>query len=633
MQIVTELRAENERRWVALSDYEERLVPKAAGFRWDATARRWWTDDPERAVRLIQYASEETAAGIRAAIRAVDDSVDASAASDAEIDVPAPDGLEYMPFQRAGIAYAQARPATLIADEMGLGKTIEAIGLINADPSISSVLVVCPASLKINWQRELERWLTRPMTVGIVNGQVPDVDVRITNYEILRKLTLAPVDLLIVDEAHYTKNPKAQRTKVVAQWAKQARRKVFLTGSPIVNRPIELHSLLTILDPDGWPFWPYAKRYCAAYKGAWGWDFSGASNLPELQHRLRARLMVRRLKADVLAELPPKRRQLITLSAAGYSAALQAEAHMQAGVDDDIEELELLRDLAEVTGDTETYNQAVRDLHSRHLVAFEEMSKVRHHTAVVKAPAVAEHVIGLLDSVDKVVVMAHHHDVVDILTEALAEYGVVSLTGRDNMADRQTSIDKFQGDPEVRVFVGSIQAAGLGITLTAASTVVFAELDWVPGNMSQAEDRCHRIGQTDSVLVQHIVLDGSIDARLAKVLVEKQSVITLAVDGGGGTPDRSAVEVQPDSLRASKATPTVTDDEKAAIHEGLKLLAALDPDRAGIQNSEGFNGMDSGFGHSLAGQERLSDKQSAVARRLLHKYHRQLGGVLIEQMG
>lgn len=537
-----ELKNEDGRRWVALSDYEERAVPKTAGFRWNATARHWWTDDPERAVCLIQYASEETAAGIRAAIRSLDDSVDASAADDAEIDVPAPEGLEYLPFQLAGIAYAQSRTATLIADEMGLGKTIEAIGLINADPSINSVLVICPASVKINWHRELERWLTRPLTVGIVNGKMPDVDVRITNYEMLRKITLSPVDLLIVDEAHYIKNPKAQRTKVVAQWATYAKRKLLMTGSPIVNRPIELHSLLTILDPEGWPFWTYAQRYCAAHKTKWGWDFSGASNLPELQRRLRARIMVRRLKADVLSELPPKIRQLITLSPAGYSAILQAEADMQAGVDADIEKLEMLRDLAEMVGDTEAYDQAVRDLHSRHLVAFEEMSRVRHDTAVAKAPAVAEHVLGLLDSVDKVVVMAHHHDVVDILTEALAEYGVVSLTGRDNQADRQTSIDRFQDHPEVRVFVGSIQAAGIGITLTAASTVVFAELDWVPGNMSQAEDRCHRIGQTDSVLVQHVVLDGSIDARLAKTLVEKQAVITMAIDDGLVSPRGEEVE-------------------------------------------------------------------------------------------
>jgi SWI/SNF-related matrix-associated actin-dependent regulator 1 of chromatin subfamily A len=371
---------------------------------------------------------------------------------------------------------------------------------------------------------------------------MPDVDVRITNYEMLRKITLSPVDLLIVDEAHYIKNPKAQRTKVVAQWATYAKRKLLMTGSPIVNRPIELHSLLTILDPEGWPFWTYAQRYCAAHKTKWGWDFSGASNLPELQRRLRARIMVRRLKADVLSELPPKIRQLITLSPAGYSAILQAEADMQAGVDADIEKLEMLRDLAEMVGDTEAYDQAVRDLHSRHLVAFEEMSRVRHDTAVAKAPAVAEHVLGLLDSVDKVVVMAHHHDVVDILTEALAEYGVVSLTGRDNQADRQTSIDRFQDHPEVRVFVGSIQAAGIGITLTAASTVVFAELDWVPGNMSQAEDRCHRIGQTDSVLVQHVVLDGSIDARLAKTLVEKQAVITMAIDDGLVSPRGEEVE-------------------------------------------------------------------------------------------
>ena len=621
--------------FVAVSDYSERAMPKEAGFRWDPALKRWWTNDPERAVRLVSYADAETTQAIRARLKHADDSLTASSATSANVYVPAPEGLAYLPFQLAGIAYAQSRPATLIADEMGLGKTIEVIGVINADTTVRNVVVVCPASLKLNWQRELERWLTRPLTVGIVNGVVPDTDIQVVNYEQLKKIELRSIDLLVVDEAHYAKNPKAQRTKLVATWARKARRKLLLTGSPIVNRPIELHSLLSILDPGAWPFWPYVKRYCSAYQSRWGWDFSGASNLDELQYKLRSQVMIRRLKADVLKELPAKRRQLITLSASGYREVLKAEEQTTSSIEADTEELELLRDMAEVTGDHEIYEDAVRRIRDRRKVAFEEMSLVRHQTAVAKAPAVAEHVLGLLDSVDKVVVMAHHHDVVDSLTEELAEHGVVSLTGRDNQTDRQSAVDRFQNDPDIHVFIGSIQAAGVGITLTAASTVVFAELDWVPGNMSQAEDRCHRIGQTDSVLVQHVVLDGSIDARLARTLIDKQAVITMAVDGGGQTPDRSGIEAQPDLVRVARPEPEVapvTENQRQAILEGLRILAGLDPDRAGIRNDEGFNGLDSAFGHSLAQQQRLTDRQATVARRMLRKYHRQLGDQIITDM-
>ena len=145
------------------------------------------------------------------------------------------------------------------------------------------------------------------MTVEIASGEAPEADILITNYEQLHKLPPVSVDLLIVDEAHFLKNPLARRTKLVCAWAKKAKRRVLMTGSPILNRPIELHPLLEMLAPGTWPFFPYAKTYCNAHEGSWGWDFSGASNLGDLQRKLRSTLMVRRLKADVLDELPPKR--------------------------------------------------------------------------------------------------------------------------------------------------------------------------------------------------------------------------------------------------------------------------------------------------------------------------------------
>ena len=533
----------------------------------------------------------------------VEATVEASRATDATIDIPSPDGLEYLPFQRAGIAYALGRPSTLIADEMGLGKTVEAIGLINASASIRSVLVVCPASLKINWLRELERWLTRSMTVEIASGEAPEADILITNYEQLHKLTPVSVDLLIVDEAHFLKNPLARRTKLVSAWAKAAKRRVLMTGSPILNRPIELHPLLEMLAPGTWPFFPYAKTYCNAHEGSWGWDFSGASNLGDLQRKLRSTLMVRRLKADVLAELPAKRRQIVPLSGRQYAAILKAEAEAQTRIDTDIDDLELARDLAEAVEDKAAYNKAVKRLKARQAIAFSEMSLVRHASALAKAPAVADHVEGLLESVPKVVVMAHHHDVVDLLVARLGAYGVVSLTGRD------------------------AQAAGVGLTLTAASLVVFAELDWVPGNMSQAEDRVHRIGQTDSVLIQHIVIDGSIDATMAHTLVAKQAVIDAALD------DDIPEAVPAVTTTRKPPVPPLDTEEARAVHDALRILAGLDSDFARERNGVGFNGLDTRFGHSLAEMPSLTARQASAGKRMIKKYHRQLPGSITEALG
>ena len=240
-------------KFVAISTFEERTIPKGAGFAWDPTNKRWWTSDVTKAQKLAQYADDTARAVITRMLESRQESIRASAATDANINIPVPEGLSYLPYQYAGIAYAMARPSTLIADEMGLGKTIQAIGLINADASVSHVLVVCPASLKINWKREIERWLVRPFSIFIVNGIVPAIDpgkatIAIINYDLLKKYGLliqqGEWDLLIIDEAHYCKNPKAQRTQLVLGSKDikgiKARRKVFLTGTPIINRPIEL---------------------------------------------------------------------------------------------------------------------------------------------------------------------------------------------------------------------------------------------------------------------------------------------------------------------------------------------------------------------------------------------------------
>jgi SNF2 family DNA or RNA helicase len=498
-------------RWIARFPFtwEAKDAVKSAGFRFSPQEKLWYTTDETVAGRLDPKAAEKANAAIAL-----------SRATNMAVNIPAPEGLSYLGYQLAGIEYARSRKSALIGDEMGLGKTIQAIGVINADPSIKTVLVVCPASLKVNWAREMNKWLVRRYNIAIANGELPQAEIVIINYDILNKHRAAidarKWDLLIVDECHIVKNDKAQRTRALLGYkdrmnpAKndtgiQAGRRVFLTGTPIVNRPYDLWTLVQTLDPQdmGRNFMTFMKRYAAAYQGEYGWDFNGASNLEELQTRMRAKFMVRRLKAEVLKELPAKRRQVIVLPSNGAAAVIQAE--------------------------NEAYEEFVRsELKDRQRILFERMSKVRHATAVAKIPHVIEHIKACLEEKDKVVLFVHHHDVAHAIADAFP--GCAMVTGETAVNKRQTEVDRFQIDPTCKLFVGSIHAAGVGLTLTAASHVVFAELDWVPGNISQAEDRLHRIGQVNSVLVQHLVFDNSVDSRMVNTIIEKQAVIDQALD-------------------------------------------------------------------------------------------------------
>ena len=550
------------KRFEVVSTYAERGIPKQARFQWDRDARRWWTSDAAKAARLREYADDSAVAVIDRQVSAQLNQLEASRAVDSDFDVPSPPGCEYMPFQRAGVAYAAQRANTLIADEPGLGKTIQAAGLINIlDTGVPMrILVVAPASLKINWRRELEKWLVRDFEILLANGkkfsgqEIPSRAVVVINYDILAKHTTwihnTKWDVLVVDECHYLKNPKARRTQqVVGKWDSvnrcwatppiSADHKLMLTGTPIVNRPIELWPVLHYLDGANWHnFMGFAKSYCNAFHNGYGWDFTGASNLDDLQRKLRGTLMVRRLKENVLTELPAKSRQVIEIPALGVSKIIREELK---AYDQHKARIDTLRQAvaaakAQWLQDRknadykEQYRRAVYTLRDAVSVEFSDTAKYRKQTAMAKVPYVAEHVNNLVESGIKVVVFAHHHDVIDAL---MTEFGhrAVKLDGRDSAAAKQDAVDRFQTDDVVRVFVGGITAAGLGITLTASSHVIFAELDWVPGNLSQAEDRCHRIGQKDSVMVQHLVLEGSLDVNIANQLVGKQSVIDQALDG------------------------------------------------------------------------------------------------------
>jgi SWI/SNF-related matrix-associated actin-dependent regulator 1 of chromatin subfamily A len=550
--------------------YEDRGLPKNAGFRWHPGERckrkecvacehelgqAWLTRDVLAASTFAEYADGELRetlaerAGPAAEKKAEEDrlaalatkraklrrvtSLKASKAKDAKLDVPAPEGLAYLPFQRAAIAYALTRDSTLLADEMGLGKTVESLGVVNADPEAKSILIVCPASLKLNWERECERWLVGERRIGVAGKKFPaDVDVVIVNYENLgkwEKELARSWDVLIADECHYVKNRDAKRSKRL--YALEARRKLFLTGTPILNRPVELQAIAGYLAPDTFGhFWNFAKRYCNPQRNRFGWDFSGSSNLDELHEELRGTIMVRRTKAEVLDDLPPKRRQVIELSSESCKALIGSEERAWAEHARRLAELRMRSGEARASDATD---EELRELREGVNAAFGELSKLRHATALAKVPLVVGHLENALLASPKVVVFAHHRAVVDELAAAF-EDAAVSLTGGDSAEERQAAVDRFQEDPECTVFVGSIRAAGLGLTLTASAHVVFAELDWVPANLTQAEDRTHRIGQEDSVLVQHLVLQDSLDARMVRTLIRKQRVVEEALDGEAG---------------------------------------------------------------------------------------------------
>jgi len=390
----------------------------------------------------------------------------------------------------------------LLADAPGLGKTAQAIMVANRLASEHhymgggefNVLVVCPASLRLNWLREIRTWTWQNAGFEIL-----------TYGEVVRNKQSCPsYSLIVFDEAHYLKNPDAKRTK--AGLALVSFYKLYLTGTPVVNRPMEMYPILHSLGLK-MNRTDYGVRYCGGklisvpIRGGHGkrraWDFSGASNTEELNKVLRQSVMVRRTKEEVLKELPRKVRQVLSMD---FKSGESREFR------DRFSSLSLAADIIQAAGK----------------IPFTELARERYNVAMAKLPYVLDFINDLLEEEEKVVVFAHHRDVIDAIVKA--GEGRVSLVGGMTEKQKDAAVQAFQNGP-ARVFVGQIVAAGVGLTLTAARTVVFAELDWVPGNVIQAEDRLHRIGQKDTVRVFHIVAEGSIDARIVRAIVDKQQLI------------------------------------------------------------------------------------------------------------
>jgi SWI/SNF-related matrix-associated actin-dependent regulator of chromatin subfamily A-like protein 1 len=642
----------------AFTDYSERGVIKGKGWQWGMfrsdggeLGKFWFTKNAEIAALFVAWADESCREQLDVVSKEQEANREMSRATDANIDVPAPPGLAYLPYQKAGIQFAAIHPRMLLADAMGLGKTIQVLGVVNYLKDIKQVLIVCPASLRLNWYRESAKWLTRDFGIGIAQGNdFPFLcNFIIVNFDILSRhgdfLRDREWDLLAIDESHFLKNPKAKRTQQVFGNKKErldpipAKRVMLLTGTPILNRPKEIWPLIHYLDPVNWNnWWYFAKRYCGAVQGRWGIDYDGATNLGELQDKLRRGVMVRRLKEDVLKELPAKRRQVIAFPA--DTPALQKLINAErTGIEKSAEKLENLKvavEMSKASDNPRDYAAAVEALQVGIGAAFSEIAKLRHDTVIAKLPMITEHVRETLDNGEKLVLFFHHRDCQD---EMMKKFGAEAVMHRGGMSDedKQTAVDRFQNDPSVKLFVGSIKASGLGITLTAASHAAFGELDWTPAWVSQCEDRIHRIGQKDSVLIQHLVLDGSLDAAIAQRLVAKQAIIDLAMDDKDAQQDSIAInepiappphkeKIEPVSTTAKELdeeSKMLTFEQVKEAHQGVRLLAGM-CDGAALRDDTGFNKFDAKLGHELAKLSSLTIRQAALARKVLYKYRKQL---------
>ncbi|HTU85689.1 MAG TPA: DEAD/DEAH box helicase [Solirubrobacteraceae bacterium] len=433
-----------------------------------------------------------------------------SAATDARLDVPGLGG-QLKPFQRAGIHYLLEQRRAFLADEQGLGKTIEALATLEADDAFPAI-VVCPASLKLNWMREVGRWLPG-RSVQMLDGNTGGVaatEITIINYEIvagrLEGLTGLHPRAVVLDESHYCKNPRAQRTQAAQRLCAAVPREglvLALTGTPVMNRPPELISQLRILGRLG-DFGSGAQ---------FGERFRGPDAHQRLHWHLRARCFVRRLKADVLPQLPAKTRAVVPV-------ALDNEPEYRLAEEDVIAWLH-------------SQPLDLRELDARVAAALRAERLVRLNALKLLAARGKLHgalhwIHDFLTSGEPLVVFARHREIQRAVLERFPN--AMHVLGEDSRRARDHAVHAFQ-DGGGQLIVCSIEVAGQGITLTRASHVAFLELDWTPAKHDQAEDRCHRIGQQDAVNATYLLAADTIDETIATLLERKRAVIGAVTDG------------------------------------------------------------------------------------------------------
>ncbi len=499
---------------------------------WDATGKVWKVANTPGNVAILdavirQYrftVSEEAVDALRVTIVAVEEKraaqrelVEASIAESADLEVSGlGPGCVLRPFQKAGIAYLVRQKRSFLADDMGIGKTIQALATIQMLDAYPCV-IVCPATLKGNWYRELRKWLPA-RRVTVLSGKVRALDPSIpqlfaldnaanfyvVNYDILDSwvvtLRARGVRSVILDESHYVKSSRARRSKAARALCKDLETVLCLTGTPVLNRPDELIAPLQIMNRLGdlGGYSDFRARYVDRAQ----------PNLGELNERMRAVAYVRRTKSQVLTELPPKQRGVVPLSLDNRKEYDRAETDLIA----------YLR-----TIDVE---KAKRAAWAEQLVKIEVCKQLAARGKMKQAIAWIEDFLE--DGTSKLVVFAWHKEFVSALAD---HFKAPRIDGSTSLIERDRNVDAFQNDPNVRLLVANIQAGGVGITLTASSSVAFLELGWTPAIHDQAEDRGHRIGQRDTVNAYYLLAPNTIDERIQKLIDSKRLVVEAATDG------------------------------------------------------------------------------------------------------
>ncbi|KAM6934194.1 SWI/SNF-related matrix-associated actin-dependent regulator of chromatin subfamily A-like protein 1 [Xenentodon cancila] len=489
---------------------------------YDMVTRKWSfsLEDYKRLMDLIsRIAGVEVEPLPRAIIQAFSARFDGTEAR--SLDVPEADlsnidptlTSSLMPFQREGVDFAVSKQGRLLlADDMGLGKTVQAITIAAYYRNEWPLLVVVPSSVRFTWAEAFRRWLPslNPDSINVVVKAKESLGaglVNVVSYDLLSRMDKQhpgkPFNVLIMDESHFLKNMKTARFKAALPLLKVAKRVILLSGTPAMSRPCELYTQILAVRPTLFPrFHEFGMRYCDARERTWGWDYSGSSNLRELKLLLEECLMLRRLKSEVLSQLPSKQRKVVTVTIDGISTRTKAALSAAAKV--------------------------LAKNHHNKMEEKEALLIFYNHTADAKLQAIMEYITDMLEcGREKFLVFAHHKLVLDHITTELVKKSVnfIRIDGTTPSAERQQLCDRFQYSTKTCVAVLSITAANMGLTLHSADLVIFAELFWNPGVLIQAEDRVHRIGQTNNVNIHYLVAKGTADDHLWPMIQEKMNVL------------------------------------------------------------------------------------------------------------
>ncbi len=485
-----------------------------SGRHFDGATKSWTVPATPQNIERIRKHAGRFHGNVNALLQSVEEkrvtAIQASAAFHPSQDFQVRPGLggELRPYQLAGVDFVVnfAKNRAYIGDEMGLGKTITALAVLHHNGSYPA-LIVAPSSLLGNWRREAEKWLPGKKVQLFLSGKTvldKSADIVIVSYTLAEKVLAALGNAknhfhqLIVDEAHYVKNFKAQRSKTVKALADGAKNLLFLSGTPISRAPKDLFAQLDILGVagKGKPFgdwWTFTKRYCDGHDSRYGYKADGATNISELSERLRASIYLRRDKSQVLSDLPEKQRQFLYVPVPTETKA-------------ELWEIEKQRAKDKKDGRPEADMLAV--------------TKAFHAAGRGKAEAAEVFIEEFADTDKKLIVFANQIVLQQRLFEKAIELGLrpAKISGEDSATARDAAVQRFQNDQDCKVIVCSLKAAGVGLTLTAASDVLMVEQDFVPATLDQAEDRAHRIGQRDAVNVVYLIAEGTIDDEVASLI-------------------------------------------------------------------------------------------------------------------